>query len=403
MTIKLDEQVALLMQGTEFGDPQIGETMAGELRQRLAEGRPLRVYCGYDATRPDLHLGHTITIRKLRQFQDLGHEITFLIGDMTTLVGDPSDKEGLRPQLSPEQIAENSRTYAEQAFLILDRERTRVRYNSEWLGRLDLPAVIRLAGNFTVQQFLARENLARRMERGEPVWLHELLYAMLQGYDAVAQEADVQLGGTEQLFSLLAGRKLQEALGQRPQVCLTFPILVGTDGRVRMSKSMGNYIGICEPPEAMYGKVMSLPDGAMGQYFRLVTRWAPAQVAEIEGELAAGRMHPMEAKKRLAWEIVDCFHGGEAADDAARHFERVHQRGEAPEEMQDFCLSEPLPIADLLVAGGLARTKSQARRLVEQGGVSLDGAPVAEVGAVVAARGQVLRVGRRRFVRLVPA
>lgn len=403
MTMKLDEQVALLMQGTEFGDPQIGETMAAELRQRLAEGRPLRVYCGYDATRPDLHLGHTITMRKLRQFQDLGHEVTFLIGDMTTLVGDPSDKEGLRPQLSPEQIAENSRTYAEQAFLILDRERTRVRYNSEWLGRLDLPAIIRLAGNFTMQQFLARENLARRMERGEPVWLHELLYAMLQGYDAVAQEADVQLGGTEQLFSLLAGRKLQEALGQRPQVCLTFPILVGTDGRVRMSKSTGNYIGICEPPEAMYGKVMSLPDSAMGQYFRLVTRWTPAQVAEIEGGLSAGRMHPMEAKKRLAWEIVDCFHRSEAADDAARHFERVHQRGEAPEEMPAFGLAEPLPIADLLVAAGLARTKSQARRLVEQGGVSLDGAPVADVGAVVAARGQVLRVGKRRFVRLVPA
>ena len=210
-------------------------------------------------------------------------------------------------------------------------------------------------------------------------------------------------GGAEQLFSLLAGRKLQEALGQRPQVCLTFPILVGTDGRVRMSKSMGNYIGICEPPEAMYGKVMSLPDGAMGQYFRLVTRWTPAQVAEIEGELAAGRMHPMEAKKRLAWEIVDCFHGREAADDAARHFERVHQRGQAPEEMQDLFLAEPLPIADLLMAAGLARTKSQARRLVEQGGVSLDGAPIADVGAVVAARGQVLRVGRRRFVRLVPA
>jgi tyrosyl-tRNA synthetase len=403
MSDALDTQVALLMQGAEFGDPQIGEAMAAELRQRLAEGRPLRVYCGYDATRPDLHLGHTITMRKLRQFQDLGHEATFLIGDFTTLVGDPSDKDGLRPQLSPDEIAENSRTYAEQAFQILDRGRTRVRYNSEWLGRLDLAALIQLAGNFTVQQLLARESFGQRVERGEPVWLHELFYAMLQGYDAVAMETDVQLGGTEQLFSLLAGRKLQEALGQRPQVCLTFPILVGTDGQARMSKSMGNYIGISEPPEVMYGKVMSLPDSAMGQYFRLVTRWTPAQVAEMEDGLAAGSLHPMEAKKRLAWEIVDSYHGAEAARTAARQFQRVHQQREVPEEVPSFALPKPVPIADLLVAAGLSHSKSAARRLVEQGGVSLDGEAVTEIGTVVAARGQVLRVGRRRFVRLVPA
>jgi tyrosyl-tRNA synthetase len=403
MVDELEEQVALLMQGTEFGDPQIGQAMAGELRERLAEGRPLRVYCGYDATRPDLHLGHTITMRKLRHFQDLDHEVTFLIGDFTTLVGDPSDKDGLRPQLSREEIAENSRSYAEQAFQILDRERTRVRYNSEWLGRLDLAALIQLAGNFTVQQLLARESFGRRLERGEPVWLHELFYAMLQGYDAAAMEADVQIGGTEQLFSLLAGRKLQEALGQRPQVCLTFPILVGTDGRARMSKSMGNYIGIAEPPAAIYGKVMSLPDSAMGQYFRLVTRWTPAQVAEMEAALAAGSLHPMEAKKRLAWEIVDGFHGARAAGAAAGHFEQVHQQGGLPAEMQSFALAEPLPIADLLVAAGLSHSKSAARRLVEQGGVSLDGEAVTEIGTVVAGRGQVLRLGRRRFVRLGPA
>jgi tyrosyl-tRNA synthetase len=402
MAFELDDQVALLMQGSEFGDPQIGEAMAGELRHRLAEGRPLRVYCGYDATKPDLHLGHTITMRKLRQFQDLGHEVTFLIGDFTTLVGDPSDHDGLRPQLSAEQIAANSRTYAEQAFQILDRERTRVRYNSEWLGRLDLAALIKLAGHFTVQQLLARESFGVRVARGDPVWLHELFYAMLQGYDAVAMETDVQLGGTEQLFSLLAGRKLQEAVGQRPQVCLTFPILVGTDGQARMSKSMGNYIGICEPPEAMYGKVMSLPDGAMGSYFRLVTRWTPAEVAAVEAGLAAGELHPMEAKKRLAWEIVACFHGDDAATAAARHFQRVHQQGETPEAVPAFGLPGPMPIGDMLVAAGLCDSKSQARRLVEQGGASLDGAVVADVGTTVAARGQVLRVGRRRFLRLVP-
>jgi tyrosyl-tRNA synthetase len=406
MDNQVDRQVALLMQGTEFGDEQTKAFMAAELRARLiesaAEGRPLRVYCGYDATKPDLHLGHTVTMRKLRQFQDLGHEVTFLIGDFTTRVGDPSDRDGLRPTLEPEQIAENARTYAEQAFKILDQERTRVRYNSRWLDKLGLADVVELAGHFTVQQFLVRENFQTRLERGDPIWLHELFYALLQGYDAVAQETDVQLGATEQLFNLLAGRKLQEACGQRPQVCLTFPILVGTDGQRRMSKSTGNYIGIAEPPEVMYGKVMSLPDEVMGQYFRLVTRWTPEEVTATEAELAAGRLHPMEAKKMLAWEIVDCYHGADAARAAAQRFQRVHQQGRQPEEMPEFLLDGALPIPDLLLAVGLCRSKSQGRRLVQQGGVRLDGEPVRSVEHVVAPQEQVLQVGKRRFVRLLP-
>jgi tyrosyl-tRNA synthetase len=305
--------------------------------------------------------------------------------------------------LGPEQIANNARTYAEQAFKILDPARTQVRYNAEWLGQLGLVEVIKIAGQFTVQQFLARESFQQRMERGDPIWLHELLYALLQGYDALAQHTDVQIGGTEQLFSLLAGRKLQEAWGQRPQVCITFPILVGTDGHQRMSKSTGNYIGIAEPPDEMYGKVMSLPDEVMGQYFRLVTRWDPEKVARIEADLAAGRLHPMEAKKRLAWEIVDCYHGLEAAEAAARHFARVHQQGRLPDDMPLFALERPLPIADLLLAAGLCRSKSQGRRLVEQGGVRIDGQPVDTVDHMVQpAEGKVLQVGKRRFVRLMP-
>jgi tyrosyl-tRNA synthetase len=407
MENEVDRQVALLMQGAEFGDKEMEAFMAHELRARLLEaqreGRPLRVYCGYDATKPDLHLGHTVTMRKLRQFQDLGHEVTFLIGDFTTRVGDPSDRDGVRPQLGPEQIANNARTYAEQAFKILDPARTQVRYNAEWLGQLGLVEVIKIAGQFTVQQFLARESFQQRMERGDPIWLHELLYALLQGYDALAQHTDVQIGGTEQLFSLLAGRKLQEAWGQRPQVCITFPILVGTDGHQRMSKSTGNYIGIAEPPDEMYGKVMSLPDEVMGQYFRLVTRWDPEKVARIEADLAAGRLHPMEAKKRLAWEIVDCYHGLEAAEAAARHFARVHQQGRLPDDMPLFALERPLPIPDLLLAAGLCRSKSQGRRLVEQGGVRIDGQPVDTVDHMVQpAEGKVLQVGKRRFVRLMP-
>lgn len=403
----VEEQVAVLMRGSEFGDSKIKAVMTQELRERLSEaqakGRPLRVYCGYDATRPDLHLGHTITLRKLRQFQEYGHEAIFLIGDMTTRVGDPSDRDGLRPQLDAEEIAENARTYAEQAGKILDPKRTRVRYNSEWLAQLDVVDIIQIASRFTVQQFLARENFQARLERQDPVWLHEFFYALFQGYDAVALHTDVQLGATEQLFNLLAGRKLQEAFGQRPQVCITFPVLVGTDGHTRMSKSAGNYIGIAEPPEVMYGKVMSIPDSAMSSYFRLVTRWAVEHVAQLEADLAAGRLHPMDAKKKLAWEIVDCYHGSHAADAAARHFERVHQHQELPKEMPEFPIGEPMAIPELLVAAGMCQSKSQGRRLVQQGGVKIDGQPVESVDEIVAPGDMVLQVGRRRFVHLTPS
>ena len=237
----VDEQMPILMQGVEFGDPQTLEVMEAELRERLVEGRPLRVYCGYDPTSPDLTLGHTITMRKLRQFQELGHEAIFLIGDFTGLVGDPSDKEGTRRQQTPEEIAEKATTYVEQAFKILDPDKTVIYRNSEWLSKLTFVDLIELASHFTVQQFLARENFARRHAQGDPIWLHEFLYALMQGRDAVAMETDVQLGGTEQLFNLLVGRKLQEVFGQKPQICLTFPILVGTDGYLRMSKSTSSY------------------------------------------------------------------------------------------------------------------------------------------------------------------
>jgi tyrosyl-tRNA synthetase len=407
MNRTVEEQVALLMQGSEFGDPEIRRTMAQELHERLSrasvDGRPLKVYCGYDATRPDLHLGHTITLRKLRQFQEFGHEVTFLIGDFTTRVADPSDQEGLRPQLEEEQIRENARTYAEQACKILDPARTRIRYNSEWLSTLSMEQVLRIAGYFTVGQFLARDSFRRRSAAGDPIWLHEFFYALLQGYDAVAQRADVQLGGTEQLFNLLAGRKLQEAYGQEPQVCITFPVLVGTDGHKRMSKSAGNYVGIAESPEVIYGKVMSIPDQIMIDYFCLVTRWTPDQVGKVEADLAAGRVHPMEVKKKLAWEIVDCYHSSQAADDAAQRFERVHQKRKLPREMPEMPVGEPIAIPELLVVTGMCQSRSEARRLVQQGGVRIDGEPVELVDHVVMPGEKVLQAGKRRFVRLVPS
>jgi tyrosyl-tRNA synthetase len=397
----IDEQVAILMQGAEFGDADTYRVMEGELRERLKEGRPLRVYCGFDPTAPDIHLGHTVPMRKLRQFQELGHEVTFLIGTFTGLIGDPSDKESARPQQTPEQVRENAQTFAAQAFKILDRDKTKIRYNGDWLSQLTFADVIGLASHFTVQQFLARDNFSKRYEKGDPVWLHEFFYALMQGYDAVAMETDVQIGATEQLFNLLAGRKLQEGFGQRPQVCITLPILVGTDGHVRMSKTTGNYIGIDEPPEQQYGKVMSIPDEAMLQYYRLVTRFTPSQIAHIETGLQDGQIHPRDAKMQLAREIVSIFHGEEAAAEAEEHFKTVFQQHELPPDMPEYQLSSPINIVDLMHAAGLASSKREARRLIDQQGVKLDGEIVDSVDMLVEpGQGDVLQVGRRRFVRL---
>ncbi|HEY3473710.1 MAG TPA: tyrosine--tRNA ligase, partial [Anaerolineales bacterium] len=312
--MNIEEQVELLMQGTEYGDEELKKAMTQELRQRLLdaqrEGRPLRVYCGYDPTSTDLHLGHTITMQKLRQFQDLGHEVTFLIGSYTALVGDPSDKNKARPILTQEQVAHNAQTYAEQAFRVLDRQKTKVRYNGEWLSELSLVDLIRLGQNFTVQQFLARENFANRLEKGEAIYLHETFYALMQGYDAVAMQTDVQVGGTDQLFNIIvAGRKLQEALGQKPLVGIITGILPGTDGVQRMSKSTGNIVPINTGAEDMYGKLMSIPDFAMDKYTRLATRWSPQEIEAFESEVQSGRLHPRDAKMKIAYEITSIFYG----------------------------------------------------------------------------------------------
>ena len=398
-----DEQVALLMQGTEYGDDSLRQAMERELRARLAEGRPLRVYCGYDPTSTDLHLGHTITMRKLRQFQDLGHEVTFLIGSYTALVGDPSDKNKARPVLTPEQVAENSKTYAEQAFRVLDREKTKVRYNGEWLSELSLLDLIRLGQNFTVQQFLTRENFAKRLEAGEPIFLHETFYALMQGYDAVAMQTDVQVGGTDQLFNIVvAGRKLQEALGQRPLVGVITGILPGTDGVQRMSKSTGNVIPINTTPEDMYGKVMSLPDFAMPVYFKLVTRYSPAQVAEIETGLAGGTRHPRDTKMELAREIVSIFYGDDKVAGAEAHFKTVFQKGALPEEMETLTVPDTPALVEFLAAHKLAASKGEARRLIEQSGVRVNGQTITDITARLDFNGEaVVQVGKRKFVRVV--
>jgi tyrosyl-tRNA synthetase len=404
--MNVDEQVALLMQGTEYGDEQIKQTMAAELRERLLEGRPLRIYCGYDPRTSDLHVGHTITMRKLRQFQDLGHEVTFLIGSFTSLVGDPSDKDKTRPVMTPQEVERNAQTYAEQAFKILDRDKTKIRYNAEWLAPLTFADLIRIAANFTVQQFLARDTFRLRWERGDPIYLHETFYALMQAYDAVAQETDVQVGGTDQLFNIIvAGRKLQEAFGQKPQIGIILSILPGTDGEIRMSKSLGNHIPLLASPEDMYGKVMSIPDRAMPIYFKLVTRYHPQQVAEIERRLASGSVNPRDVKMELAREIVSIFHGDQVAQEAEGHFRTVFQEKELPPDMPTYPRpSEPTNIVDLLTATGMTKSKSEARRLIFQGGVRLNGQKVETPDQVITASpGQelVLQVGKRKFVRLV--
>ena len=398
----LNEQTAILMRGVDFGDEQIKQVMERELRERLHEGRPLRVYCGFDPTASQLTLGHTVPMRKLRQFQELGHQVIFLIGTFTALIGDPSDKDSARPQQTLEEVAEKTKGYAEQAFKILDPDKTEVRYNADWLAPLTFADLIRLSSHFTVQQFLARENFAKRHAKGDPIWLHELFYALMQAYDAVTLETDVQIGGTEQLFNLMAGRKLQEALGQRPQICLTLPILVGTDGHQRMGQSLGNYIGVNEPPEEMYGKVMSIPDHAMRNYFDLLSSLEPAQITDIEKRIAAGSLHPRDAKMMLARDIVAIYHDAEAAARAEAHFKRVFRKGKLPEDMPTHELAAPQNIVDLLAEVGLAPSKSQARRLVAQGGVRLDGEKVKSIEeTVIPGEETILQVGKRRFVRIV--
>ncbi len=407
-SLSIEDQVALLMQGTEYGDEALAQAMADELRQRLIEakdeGRRLRVYCGFDPRTSDLHLGHTIPMRKMRQFQDLGHEVIFVVGRFTSLIGDPSDKDKVRPRLTPEEAARNAETYAEQAFRILDPARTRIEYNDTWLSRLTLRDMIELASNFTLQQFLTRENFRKRWDAGDPIYLHETFYAIMQGYDAYMLKADVQIGGTDQLFNIVtAARKLMEVLGARPNIAIIHGILPGTDGVVRMSKSLGNHIPLNTTPEDMYGKVMSLPDSAMGAYFRLVTRWTPEDIRRIEDEMASGALHPRDAKMRLASEIVEIYHGAPAARQAEQAFRRVFQERQAPEAMPVFRVGAGIALVDLLLGAGLARSKGEARRLISQRGVRLDGRPLEDVECVLpAGTTGVLQVGKRRFLRLEP-
>lgn len=378
------------------------------LLTKLGSGRRLTIKLGVDPTAPDLHLGHAVPLRKLRQFQDLGHTVVLIIGDFTALIGDPSGRSTTRPALSPEQIEANATTYIEQAFKVLDPANTVMRRNSEWLGPLGFADVLKLTSQFTVARIMERDDFQKRYREGVGISLHELLYPMAQAYDSVAISADVELGGTDQLFNLLAGRELMEKMGMEPQVCLTLPLLEGTDGVQKMSKSYGNYIGLTDAPDDMFGKVMSIPDELMVKYYRLCTAVPVDEIDSLEAGLTAGELHPNELKRRLGREIVTLCHDAGAARSAEEAFDRIFRHREIPEDVREVRVdrADPVHLPAVMKAAGLAPTTSEARRLIDGGAVRIDGEPL-ELPAGqydlpwTVIDGRVLQAGKRRYARIV--
>jgi tyrosyl-tRNA synthetase len=374
-----------------------------ELVAKLARGKPLRIKEGFDPTRPDLHLGHTVQFNKLRQLQDLGHHIIFLVGDFTGMIGDPTGRNLTRPPLTADELAANAKTYTDQVFLILDREKTEVAFNSKWLAALGAAGMIRLAAKYTVARMLERDDFAKRYREGQPIAVHEFLYPLAQGYDSVALQADVELGGTDQKFNLLVGRELQRHYGQEPQCILTLPLLEGLDGVNKMSKSLDNYVGITEPPQEMFGKLMSISDELMWRYYELLSFRPQDEIASLKRACAEGR-NPRDAKVMLAQEIVARFHSKRAADAALAEFEARFRGGALPESMPEVTLrtnGAGLPIAQLAKQAGVVDSTSEALRLIAQRGLRLDGEVVADKGLVVAAGTTVVvQAGKRKFARV---
>ncbi len=399
---EVERHLALIAEGAlEVVTP---DDMRAKLRSSLKAGRPLKVKLGLDPTAPDIHLGHTVVLQKLRDFQRLGHEVVFLVGDFTGRIGDPSGRSKTRPPLNAEEINRNAETYCDQAFKILDREKTIIDYNSRWGDAMTFADVIRLAARYTVARMLERADFAERLRAGVPVGVHELLYPLAQAYDSVALQADVELGGSDQKFNLMVAREIQREYGQEPEVAVIMPLLVGTDGTVKMSKSLGNYVGITEPPDEIYGKVMSVSDPLMFDYFEILRLKTGEEVKRVKEDVDRGRAHPMELKKELARRVVTLYHDEAAALAAAATFERVHKDHLAPEEMPTFKRSAPqMKVVDILVAAGLAPSKSEARRLIKQNAVAVDGVLVEDGDTPRAfAGGEVIQVGKRRFVRVEP-
>lgn len=401
--VELDKQMEIIKRGTVEIIPE--NELADKLKSSIKNGRPLKVKLGLDPTAPDIHLGHTVVLQKLRQFQDLGHQVVLLLGDFTARIGDPTGKSETRKQLTAEQVLENARTYERQIFKILDREKTSVVFNSRWLSALNFTQVIELAAKYTLARMMERDDFARRYKEGLPISIHELFYPLMQGYDSVELQSDIEIGGTDQKFNLLMGRTLQKEYGQAPQIAITMPILEGLDGVQKMSKSLGNYIGIDEPAREMYGKTMSLPDDMMIRYFELVTAVSLEDLRAVETGLKNGALHPRDVKMRLAREIVTQYYGSERARAAEEEFIRMFQQKDLPDEIPAFRpaadMRDNVWLPKILTAAGSVSSTSEARRLIQQGAVKVDGIKIDDLNINInLSAGMIIQVGKRKFFQV---
>ncbi len=401
--LSLEEQLKVIRRGTVEIIPE--EELIDKLKRSIQENKPLRIKQGFDPTAPDIHLGHTVCLRKLRQFQELGHQVILIIGDYTGMVGDPSGRSETRPQLTEKEIGINAQTYQEQFFKVVDESKTEVHFNGEWFSKMSFHEIMRLASHFTVARMLERDDFSKRYKEQIPVSIHELFYPLMQAYDSVMIKADVEIGATEQKFNLLAGRQIQEIYGQKPQVILTMPVLVGTDGQQRMSKSLGNYIGVAEPPGEIFGKVMSISDDLIYDYFELVTDVGTDELIQIKKELEEKKTNPMVLKKRLGKEIVRMYSSQAEAEKVCQEFERVFSKKELPEEIPVKHLEHDqaeMWVGHYLVQAGCAKSTSEVKRLIKQGGLYIDSKRVNDENLKVSVAGEKLvRLGKRRFFKIV--
>lgn len=403
MNRETERQLKIILKGVE--EILSEQELEDKLSHSLSTGTPLKIKAGFDPTAPDLHLGHTVLIQKMRDFQKLGHEVNFLIGDFTGLIGDPSGRSEIRKPLSPEQVLENAKTYEKQIFKILEPGKTRIVFNSQWMKKVSSMDLIRLCSKQTVARMLERDDFQNRFKNHLPISIHEFIYPLIQGYDSVMMKADVELGGTDQRFNLLMGRELQKGYGQSPQVVIMMPILEGLDGVQKMSKSLGNYIGIDEPPEEIYGKLMSMDDQLMMRYYNLLTDKEPEELEELSLNISEGKIHPKDAKKRLAFNLVERYHGRSMAEEAQERFEKIHEKRGVPDDIPVYIppVKENVWLVKFVVDRGLVQSSSQARRMIKQGAITIDGEKVLDENITIdLSQPSVIKVGKRNFLKIQP-
>lgn len=397
--LPVEEQLKVIKRGTE--EIIVEEELIAKLTYSYENNVPLRVKAGFDPTAPDLHLGHTVLIHKMRHFQELGHHVIFLIGDFTGMIGDPTGKNETRKALSKEEVLKNAETYKEQVFKILDPEKTEIAFNSKWMLEMGTMGMIKLASQYTVARMLERDDFAKRYESNKPIGIHEFLYPLVQGYDSVVLKSDIELGGTDQKFNLLVGRDLQRNYGQKPQVAITVPILEGLDGVQKMSKSLGNYIGINESANDMFGKIMSISDELMFRYYLLLSEKSLEDIERMKNDITVGRLHPMQAKKDLAYEIVKRYHGEDEAKSALNHFETLFSKREIPDDILEVSIESGLKLIQIINRLNFVSSNSEARRLANQGGITINGEKVTDLNIILETGGYILKVGKRKFAKIL--